>query len=443
MRHLWRKGSELYRRVTDYFRFKIWLPRLQDLHGARRHGFRLFRTVYFAVRGFISDRCDQQAASLTILSLYAIVPAAAIALAVASAFGLGRSLEGFIRANANWRGEIVDLMVKFAHTITDRGRTGLIGIVGLVVLCWSVISVIGATETAFNNIRGIRSPRRWPRRLGDYLIGLGAGTILLIFSSAVAVVAESRLRILGQLFPGGGLVADVILRLLSLVIAGALFTLLYKVIPNERVATRPAAFGGFIAAAIYLVIQWAYVKLQVGVSQAAAIYGGFAVIPLFLVWAQMSWSVVLFGAELSFAYENAETYGFQPDYARLSSAGRRLLGLRIMVLLSRNTLSAAPPLTADEVSRKLEIPHRLVRHLLQALVDTKLANVVRHEPRTYTSVEGAEAMPVREVMDKLDRYRGMELPQSEQDAGVLSVPFDEFGRAIEQLPDEARLSDIA
>jgi hypothetical protein len=58
VRHLWRKGSELYRRVADYFRFKIWLPRLQDLHGARRHGFRLFRTVYFAVREFISNCCS-------------------------------------------------------------------------------------------------------------------------------------------------------------------------------------------------------------------------------------------------------------------------------------------------------------------------------------------------------------------------------------------------
>jgi membrane protein len=438
------RSHYLHRRIITYFRAGIWQARLHDLHGIHRPAFRLFRTVYLATRAFLNDRCPQQASALTFYSLLSVVPGAAIALAIARGLGLERNLETFVRGSFHWRSEVVDLIINSARSLIASSSTGLITGVGVVLLFWSVVSVLGSIENAFNDIREVRSPRNWPRRLGDYLIVILAGTVLLVISSGVAVLIESQLRIIGQYSIGGSLFATVTLRLLGFIATAALFTFLYVIMPNERVSVRPSVFGGLIAGGLYLVVQWVYIKLQVGVVQYAAIYGGFVAIPLFLAWVQVSWNIVLFGAELSFAYENAETYGFEPDYARLSETGRRLLGLRIMRLLARNLAAAGPPLTAAAISRGLEIPHRLVRHVLHELVDINLATVTPRGPRAYEPARGADAMTIKLVTDRLDAYRGTEMPPSDQqDAVVLSGALEEFSRAVERLPANARLIDIA
>ncbi len=434
----------MYRRIIAYFHTGIWRVRLCDLHGLHRQAFRLFRTVYLAAREFLNDRCPQQASALTFYSLLSVVPGAAIALAVARGFGLERNLVTFIRGSFNWRPEVVDLIINSAHSLIASSRTGLITGVGLVLLFWSVVSVLGSIENTFNGIREVRSRRNWPLRIGDYVIVILAGTILLVISSGVAVLIESQLRIIGQYSIGGSLLSTVILRLLGFIATAALFTFLYIIMPNERVSVRPSVFGGLIAGGLYLLVQWVYIKLQVGVVQYSAIYGGFVAIPLFLAWVQVSWNIVLFGAELSFAYENAETFGYEPDYARLSEAVRRLLGLRVMRLLARNSATAGPPLTADEISLRLEIPHRLVRHLLHELVAINLATVTARGRRAYEPAPGADVLTIKLVMDKLDAYRGTEMPASNQnDAVALSGALDEFSRAVERLPANARLIDIA
>jgi membrane protein len=437
------RSPDLYRRIVAYFHAGIWRVRLRELHGLRRPAFRLFRTVYLSAREFRNDRCPQQASALTFYSLLSVVPGAAIALAIARGFGLEHNLETFVRGSFNWRPEVVDLIINSARSLIASSSTGLITGVGVVLLFWSVVSVLGSIENTFNDIREVRSPRNWPRRLGDYIIVILAGTTLLVVSSGVALLIESQLRIIGQYSIGGSLFSTVILRLLGFIATAALFTFLYLIMPNERVRVRPSIFGGLIAGGLYLVVQYVYIKLQVGVVQYAAIYGGFVAIPLFLAWVQVSWNIVLFGAELSFAYENAETFGFEPDYARLSEAVRRLLGLRIMGLLARNSAAAGQPLTADEISLRLEIPHRLVRHLLHELVATDLATVTPRGPRAYEPAGGVDALTIKFVTDKLDGYRGSEMPSSKQeDAVALSGALDEFSRAVEHLPANARLIDI-
>ena len=434
----------MHRRIIAYFHTGVWRVRLRDLHGFRRHAFRFFRTIYLAAREFLNDRCPQQASALTFYSLLSVVPGAAIVLAIARGLGLERSMETFIRGSFNWRREVVDLIINSAHSLIASSRTGLITGVGVVLLFWSVISVLGSIENTFNDIREVRFPRNWPLRLGDYLIVILAGTILLVISSGVAVLIESQLRSIGQYSIGGSLFATAILRLLGLIATAALFTALYVIMPNERVSVRPSIFGGLIAGGLYLVVQWVYIKLQVGVVQYAAIYGGFVAIPLFLAWVHVSWIIVLFGAELSFAYENSETYGYEPDYARLSETGRRLLGLRIMRLLVRNFAGAGPPLTAEAISIGLEIPHRLVRHLLHELVATNLATVTARGPRAYQPTGDVDALTVKFVTDKLDAFRGSEMPPSgRKDAVAFSDALDEFSRAVERLPANARLIDIA
>ncbi len=159
-----------------------------------------------------------------------------------------------------------------------------------------------------------------------------------------------------------GVFSTVILFLLNLlpyVSIWVLLTVLYLIMPNSRIPSRSAILGGITAGTIAQIVQWAYIKFQIGVTSYGAIYGSFAALPLFLAWVQISWMIVLFGAEIAHASEHYETYGFHPDYSRISVSSKKLLMLRIFHLLTKKFSLGEKPLSVKQVAHALEIPVRL------------------------------------------------------------------------------------
>jgi membrane protein len=112
-----------------------------------------------------------------------------------------------------------------------------------------------------------------------------------------------------------------------------LFTLLYLVMPNTRVHFLPALITGIIAGTTFQVIQWAYLTFQIGAVGLGLVYGSFATFPLLLIWMQVSWMVVLLGAELAHAAQNIELYRYGPVPKNISPYNNLLLSLYILALL--------------------------------------------------------------------------------------------------------------
>ena len=142
--------------------------------------------------------------------------------------------------------------------------------------------------------------------------------------------------------------------------------------PNTKVNLGAGLLAGIIAGTIYQIFQGIYINFQIGVAKYNAIYGSFAAVPLFLMWVQISWWIVLFGAELSFASQNVRTYEYEPDCLKISPAFKKLLTLQVAHLLVQTFKNGEKPLTDAQISHRLDIPIRLMHQILYELVASGL-----------------------------------------------------------------------
>ncbi|GAF75886.1 unnamed protein product, partial [marine sediment metagenome] len=210
----------------------------------------------------------------------------------------------------------------------------------------------------------------------------------------------------------------------------------YVFMPNTRVRIKAGLLGGIFAGTVYYLLQWAYIRFQVGVVRYDAIYGGFAAIPLLLIWLQLSWMIVLFGAEVAFAADNEETYEFEHDCLGASIHFKRLLGLRITELCVKEFRGDRRPLGEIEIAHRLEVPIRLAREVLFDLVEAKvLAEVRQNGDRdvSYHPARDTAQLSIRTVVEALDR-------QGNDNVHVIKPKeVEKFAAAVEAM--ERRLSE--
>lgn len=216
--------------------------------------------------------------------------------------------------------------------------------------------------------------------------------------------------------------------------------------PNTKVNFKAGLTGGIIAGTIYQVAQWGYITFQIGVSSFGAIYGSFADLPLFLFWLQVSWLIVLFGAEISFAEQNVETYEFEPDCLKVSYSFKRLLALRITHLCVKNFCNSHKPWTKDEIARFLEIPIRLVRQILFELTQSGVIPEVKLNDSltvAYQPARDINKLTIKKVINALEQRGIDDIPLVEsEEMNKLSKHLDEFNKTVERSPSNLILKDI-
>jgi membrane protein len=205
-------------------------------------------------------------------------------------------------------------------------------------------------------------------------------------------------------------------------------------------------WGGVIAGTIYQFAQWAYITFQLGASNFGAIYGSFAALPLFLMWLYVGWLIVLFGAEISFAEQNVETYEFEPDCLKVSYSFKRLLALRITQLCGKNFSNSVKPWTASEISQYLETPIRLVRQILFELTESRVLSEVKLNESNifaYQPARDINELTIKDVINSLDQRGINNIPVAKSEVmDKLSKSLDEFNKTVEKLPSNLLLKDI-
>lgn len=427
----------------------IWRIRLKDLSRRRSFGIRLLRIVLLAIRGFDDDRIHLRASALTLYSLMGIVPVLAMAFGIAKGFGLEKFLQKDLLERFQGQEAVVTRIIDFAHTLLEATRAGVIAGVGLLVLFWAVIRVLGDIENSFNAIWGIEKGRHLGRKISDYLTILVVSPILLIMSGSITLFVNTQLQAITSRFALLEYVSGpmfMLVKLLPLCMMWLLFAFLYIMVPNTKVQGRSGLIAGVIAGSLFQLVQWGYIHFQVGVSRYNAIYGSFAALPLFIVWLQVSWVIVLFGAEIAFAHQNVDTYEFEPDSRKISLSFRRLLSLMVAHLLTHRFGKGERPLTSQEMSHALEIPVRLLRQILWDLVEAGIASEVRLPHQTDPAYQPAFAihhLTISRVLDALDQQGRNAIPIKETDASEgLRSAMDAFRKAIQESPANRLLKDI-
>lgn len=349
----------------------------------------------------------------------------------------------------DFREEIVDRLIGFSDSLLQSARGDVIAGVGVVLLFWVVVRVLGSVETSFNEIWGIRRGRSLARRVSEYLSLLLVCPIFLVMASGLTV----RVRGIVQSLPGSHVLLDPVARLLLFgvqllpyVVVWILFGFIYLLIPNTKVSMKAAAAGGIIAGTLFHLVQWAYIHFQIGVARYNAIYGSFAALPLFLVWLNLSWIVVLFGAEVAFAVDNQETYEFEKDARRASLRFRRLLALRIVQESVQRFCAQERLPTAASLAHILEAPIRLVREILHELVEARVLSEVAdgEDPsETYQPARPVESLTIQTVVDALDR-RGTDYPGLARSEALdaVTASLESLARRAAEAPDNVLVRDL-
>jgi membrane protein len=280
-----------------------------------KHALRLF------IRALLQsdkDRIPFEASGLTFVTLLGLVPALALSFAIAKSLGLSDNLRTSIVVNLG--GYQKDFLDKIFDVIAGT-KLGALGALGLLVFVVSIVSAISTVEDTLNRIWGASKQRAWARRFSDYVslvvvipILISAATTVFAYIASVSEIeAIKNTEIIGDLATFG-------LSLVPLFVLTSAFTFIYSYLPNVKVPTKSALFGAIVSALLWWGVQTVYIEFQVGVVKYNTVYGGFATVPLFMMWVQVSWMVVLFGAELAHAHH----VGSRPGLLTPKSSGQSL-----------------------------------------------------------------------------------------------------------------------
>jgi len=439
-------------KILDFLRVEIWRIRLRTLPPKKSFLIKQLRIVLLALRGFGDDKCLLRASALTFYSLLSIVPVLAMAFGIAKGFGLQARLEtqlAGLQERFPGQEEVITRVIDIANTLLENARGGVVAGVGVALLFWTIIKVLGNVEKSFNDIWGVKKPRSFGRKLSDYLSLMLICPLLFIMSSSITVFIAGQVKAITERISLLGAVSPLIfagLKLLPYCTIWILFVSVYIFMPNTKVNFRSGVLAGIVAGTIYQVVQWVYITFQIGVTKYNAIYGSFAALPLFLVWLQLSWLIVLFGAELSFAYQNVDTYEFEPDCLRASSRFRKLLSLRMVHLLVKNFCAGEKAGTATQISHTLEIPIRLARQILFELTESGIISETvaeADEAVAYQPAQCVEKYTVQYVLDALDQRGSDDIPVAEStELDKLSECLNAFGNVVKKSPANILLKDL-
>jgi membrane protein len=436
-------------KAANFIKNDVWRVRRAKLSPRKSVSLKLLRILLLSIRGFGEDKCQLRASALTFYSLVSVVPVAAMAFGIAKGFGFERVLESQLRTKLAGHEEILTNVIKFSHSLLENTRGGLIAGVGLVILFWAVIKMLGQIEYSFNDIWGIKEKRTIGRMFGDYLSLILVCPVILILSSGINVFVTTQVTMIMEKFTILGSFSSLIFFLLKLMpytLMWVLFTFLYIFMPNTKVRFPAGLFAGIITGTIFQIVQWAYITFQIGVVQYNAIYGSFAALPLFLAWLQLSWLIVLYGAEVSFAYQNVDTYEFELDALQASRRLRTLLSLQITGHLIKYFVRGERPMTAVEISNELEIPIRFVKEIIFELVKSNIVSAAQIEGNGdpgYQPAIDINVLTIQYVIDALEK-RGINTMAftDNPEFASLSASLEAFGKNVERLPENKLLREM-
>jgi len=403
------RANKLISGGMRFFGEDLWRIRLDAIPWWKAVYIRPLRVVLLGFRAFNEDQCMFRASALTFYSLLSIVPVLAMAFGIAKGFGFQEALERQLQESFYGQEEIIENVTVFANSMLESTKGGLIAGVGVLVLFWTVIRVLGNIESAFNHILNFPKSRSMGRKVSDYMATMFICTILLISSSALTVVIKSQVTTAVQSFSILGSVSPAIffvMKLLPYCAIWLLFTFLYMFLPNGKVSWKFGLPAAIAAGTLFQLFQWAYVSFQFGVTKYNAIYGSFAALPLFLVWLQISWLIVLFGAELLFSIKNESDYEFAPDFSRISYRLKKTVMLQVVHFLVKRFCRGAPPVTAAQMVEALKVPKSLLQ---QILMEVKAAGIVSEicpdegGARAYQPAQNVDLFTVKYVIDKVEQ----------------------------------------
>jgi membrane protein len=424
---------------------------------------RLHRFCHFWLlvgKSFIRNRCPVRASALAYTTLLALIPLLAVGVGITTSLlqkegeapvrdllsKLVKNVAPSVGLEAKGGEEEVDRrQQEVVKKITDfiaNIQSGTLGITGTIALIFVGIGLLRTIEATFNDIWGVTNCRGWVASIVQYWFAISLGPVLVVL--AIALTTGPHFAKTAAVLDKWPMVGALLFGLLPYVVLSLAFALLYQLMPNTRVRWQAAAVGGVVGGVLWQLnnkMSVLYASKAVSYSQ---IYGSLSIIPLFLAGMYLSWLILLFGAQVSYAFQNRQAYIQEKQAESVNQRGREFIALRLMAEIGRRFLAGEPPGGQNQLASALAIPTRLAGHILSAMVHAGLLIEVADEDSSFTPARPLNTITAHDVLHALRVGRGLELATSDDSTRpVVRAKFEGIAEAEQDAARSVNLEDLA
>ena len=394
----------------------LWEVRVLNLNGKKARRIKILRTIVLATREFFMDRVPVKASALAYYTILAVVPLLSLIFAIAKGFGFEEHLAE--RAASFLQADGVEWVVKVVERYLSNVENGGIFVgVGLLILLWSVVNLFLKVENIFNDIWEIKKMRNLGRRAMNYSALMIIIPIMLIFSSAISIYVSNSISEFST-FAIMNKAIRVVMRLLPFFIVWVMLVIFYLVVPNTKVRLITTMIPTLFTAAAFQLFQMVYINGQIALTQYNAMYGRLAMIPLTLLWLQISWFLILYGAELTFAAQNSYNYEFVTKSHKVSVRYRQFLTIYLLSLIVKrfSNENASRAYTIEELSNETQVPLKMVSEVIYNLYYLDILRETRNEGEplmvAFVPVKDINQLTIGSVLEKIE-LDGVKISESQ------------------------------
>lgn len=298
-------------RLKDFLRNDIWELDLEEFSKAKARAIKYLKVAAITIRTFSSEKIGFQAVALSFFSTMSVVPFVAIIFAITDGFGIAEPLRDMLYQYFTNSQQTIDMILGFAQNIIDTAKSSSVGLVSALFFMWVVVWMMMSVESVFNNVWRVQKSRNLLRRLSVIIAMLLVSPFVVFVFFGGTVVYSHALAYLGLNVETFTIVKTILSWALFAVVATFTFSAMYKLIPNATVNYKEALRAAIPAGIAFAIVNYMYLETQVMVTRMNGIFGAFAAVPLFMIWINIGWFIILIGAELSYAFQHVDSYNIE------------------------------------------------------------------------------------------------------------------------------------
>jgi membrane protein len=390
--------SSLFGTVDGFIKKTLWGSKAASSQKGKKFLIAALRLLYKIGQEFSDGEILRRASSLVYTTLLSLVPVLAVSFSVLKAFGVHTMLEPFMRDFLAPLGDKGDEITSSIIGYVDRINVGILGAVGLATLLYTVMNTIQQVENSFNYLWHIREKRNLLRRFRDYMSVLLVGPVLTfsalgittsVMSNAIAQRITSMEPFGTALFLMGKLVPYVLMSMA--------FTLMYYLLPYTKVSLLSACVGGVSGGILWEAGSWTFAHVVMSSAQYSAVYSGFAIVLLFMIWLYYNWIILLIGVKVSFYHQFPALLSMRDDRTLYSEWYMQRLAIVLMYLIGYNYSHGGPRWTLSALTARLCVPMSALQDILMALEKNGL--ILRVDPdHTFVPARDIGTITLAEVV---------------------------------------------
>ena len=298
-------------RLKDFFKNDIWELDLEEFSKAKARAIKYLKVAAITIKTFSSEKIGFQAVALSFFSTMSVVPFVAIIFAITDGFGIAEPLKDLLYQYFDNSQQTIDMVLEFAQNIIDTAKSSTIGLFSALLFAWIVVWMMMNVEKVFNNVWRVQIPRNIIKRLSVIIAMLFVSPFVVFVFFGGTMVYSHALSYLGLDVESFTFVKTMLTWVLFGAIATFTFSAMYKFIPNADVKYKEALRAAIPAGIAFAAVNYLYLETQVMVTRMNGIFGAFAAVPLFMVWINIGWFIILIGSELSYAFQNVDNYNIE------------------------------------------------------------------------------------------------------------------------------------